>query len=97
MPTVELHPAARRDFDESIDWYAERSIAVAIDSADAVDAALASIASDPDRFATVDGLHREARVRRFPFRIIFRNEPDLILVVAIAHASRRPGYWIGRS
>ncbi len=28
--------------------------------------------------------------RRYPFRIVFRDEPDRLIVIAIAHAKRRP-------
>ena len=35
-------------------------------------------------------------LKRFPFRIVFRNEPHRSLIVAIAHAKRRPGYWHGQ-
>jgi hypothetical protein len=30
---------------------------------------------------------------RFPYVIFFAQERDHVLVVAIAHAKRRPGYW----
>jgi hypothetical protein len=34
------------------------------------------------------------RVQRFPYVVVFRQKPDLSLqIVAIAHASRRVGYW----
>jgi hypothetical protein len=29
----------------------------------------------------------------FPYSVIFQLEDDIILVVAVAHAKRRPGYW----
>jgi toxin ParE1/3/4 len=35
-------------------------------------------------------------VRRFPYRVVFLREPDLILFLAVAHADRRPGYWRDR-
>jgi plasmid stabilization system protein ParE len=35
-------------------------------------------------------------VRRFPYAIIYRVEVDRILVVAVAHAKRREGYWVSR-
>jgi plasmid stabilization system protein ParE len=41
----------------------------------------------------------EIRVRtvaRFPYRIYYRARPDEILVVAIGHRHRRPGYWRSR-
>ena len=41
----------------------------------------------------------EIRVRtiaRFPYRIYYRVRPDEILVIAIGHRHRRPGYWRSR-
>jgi len=36
------------------------------------------------------------RTRRFPFRIVYELQPDRIWIVAVAHLSRRPGYWARR-
>lgn len=96
MFPVDYLPAARRDFDESFDWYAERSAAAAVHFVNAVDAALSVIAAHPERFAVVDAVHRECPVKRFPFRIVYRVAADRVIVVAIAHAKRRPGYWSSR-
>ena len=41
------------------------------------------------------GLHR-VLIRRFPFTVIYAADPEQIVVVAIAHQRRRPGYWKGR-
>ena len=92
MPPVDLLAEARQDFDESYDWYAERSAQAAIRFADAVDQALQRVAEDPERFAARDGVHRECPVRRFPFRIA----DDRILVAAVAHAKRHPRFWQDR-
>jgi plasmid stabilization system protein ParE len=93
MKPVVYLPGARRDFDESFDWYAERSAVAAKRFSAAVDAALSEISADPERFARIDDRHRGCLLKRFPFRIIYRIEPTKILVVAVAHAKRRPGYW----
>ena len=97
MLPVDYLPGARRDFDESFDWYLERSAQAAVRFANAVDAALVAIAADPMRFVAVDAIHRECRVRKFPFRIVYRLAGNRVLVVAVAHAKRRPGYWRDRS
>lgn len=97
MLPVDYLSGARRDFDESFDWYAERSTQAAVRFANAVDAALATVAANPKRFATIDGVHRECRVNRFPFRIVYRLVENRVLIVAIAHAKRRPGYWRDRA
>ena len=36
---------------------------------------------------------RRALVERFPYMVIYEIRQDLILVVAVAHTSRQPGYW----
>jgi hypothetical protein len=45
--------------------------------------------------AVASGLRR-ILLHRFPFSIIYSVEMDVILVVAIAHHGRRPGYWQSR-
>jgi plasmid stabilization system protein ParE len=93
MKPVDLLPGARSDFDESFDWYAERSVLAAERFELAVDDALRRIAANPEKFAFVTTLHQACRVERFPFRVIYQVEPERIVVVAIAHAKRRPNYW----
>lgn len=39
---------------------------------------------------------RRRILRRFPYSILYTMENEDILVIAIAHQSRRPGYWHGR-
>jgi plasmid stabilization system protein ParE len=97
MLPVDYLPGARCDFDESFDWYSARSTRAAMNFVNAVDAALAAVAANPLRFAAVDDVHRECAVRRFPFRIIYRIVGDRIVVVAVAHAKRRPGFWKSRT
>ncbi len=38
---------------------------------------------------------RQAPLQRFPFLLIYAEEEE-ILVVAVAHQNRRPGYWRAR-
>ena len=40
---------------------------------------------------------RRMLVRRFPFSVIYAVEPELVVVVAVAHQRRRPGFWKGRT
>ena len=94
--SVEFPPAATEELNASADWYAERSRIAAQDFLVAFDLSIASIVSDPTRFAAIDDRHRGCSIKRFPFQIIFRHENDRIVVIAVAHTKRRPGYWRGR-
>jgi plasmid stabilization system protein ParE len=44
------------------------------------------------------GSHGTSRLylKRFPYTLICRIEGDSVKVIAVAHQSRRPGYWGGR-
>ncbi|MDE0458140.1 MAG: type II toxin-antitoxin system RelE/ParE family toxin [Chromatiales bacterium] len=39
---------------------------------------------------------RRFPLRKFPFSLIYALEDDDLVVVAVAHHRRRPGYWMGR-
>ena len=42
------------------------------------------------------GEFRRFPLRKFPFTLIYALEGDDLVVVAVAHSRRRPGYWMGR-
>jgi hypothetical protein len=42
------------------------------------------------------GTARRVLVRRFPYFVIYREWSDRLEIVAVAHQSRRPGYWRSR-
>jgi hypothetical protein len=35
-------------------------------------------------------------VRSFPFSVVYRLRPEEIVILAVAHQKRKPGYWRGR-
>lgn len=66
----------------------------------AVDAALALIADAPEAWPTWPAVRptvppvRRYVMARFPYAIGFQVFPDHVWVVVVAHAARRPGYWL---
>lgn len=40
---------------------------------------------------------RRFTMRRFPFAIAYVDLPEEIAVLAVAHAKRRPLYWLARA
>jgi plasmid stabilization system protein ParE len=77
-------------------WYAERSSSAALGFADEIDAAIAAIEANPEAWPKYDHGTRHYLLRRFPFSVVYRVEATGILVVAVAHGNRRPGYWVSR-
>lgn len=96
--SIEFHEAAAADYDAAFDWYLQRSPDAANEFAAEVDRALVQIRRAPGRWAIGESKTRRFLLRRFPFLVIYREFPaDTIQVLAIAHTSRRPGYWKTRS
>ena len=93
---IDFHPDATRELESSADWYAERSPDAARGFAIEIDAALKKIAGQPERFPTIDGRHQACSVDRYPFQVVFRSDSGTVNVIAVAHAKRRPKYWLQR-
>lgn len=66
-----------------------------------IDRVLPLIGSSPTSFPRLldlpeDLVIRRALLQRFPYAVIFMDLGEHIRVLAIAHAKRRPGYWLSR-
>ena len=40
---------------------------------------------------------RKHVLQKFRYSLIYTVEEDCLLILAVAHHSRRPGYWVGRA
>lgn len=97
MSRILIAAGAEQDFVESLCWYAERSQRAAAAFEAEFASALEAIATDARRHPLCDEQHRYYLMKRYPFQVIYRTMPeDSVLIVAVAHASRSPGYWSGR-
>jgi hypothetical protein len=56
-----------------------------------VEHALAKITADPRRFPVLGAKFQACSVERYPYQIVYRLDPHRVLVIAVAHAKRRPG------
>lgn len=55
------------------------------------------IIANPNAAPKIRGDIRRKLLRRFPYALMYANEPDRIRVVAAAHSKRRPFYWWDRA
>lgn len=59
-------------------------------------AAIDRIRRFPDAWHPLGAEIRRCRLRRFPYGLIYTLDHDDVLILAIAHTSREPGYWRDR-
>lgn len=90
-------PAAAELY-EAVGWYERQRPGLGADLFDAISHTLSFIESNPEAGVAVsaDSQTRRFMVRRFPYQVVYRIRTDEIVIVAVAHSKRRPGYWTDR-
>jgi toxin ParE1/3/4 len=87
------HKAAESELEQAVAWYDQAREGLGAELLAAIEAKVDRILRAPERWPRI-GRSRRAIVGRFPYVIVYRERPDgEIEIVAIAHTSRRQGYW----
>ena len=102
MRKVRILEEASQEVIEAAAWYEYEQPGLGAEFFAAVDAAIDVIEAD---FLPLSPLPKEAGdtgarrliLERFPYDIVAIELPEEAIVIAVAHHSRKPGYWLGRS
>ena len=89
----EFHPEALEDYREAARWYGNREPDLALRFVGEIEDSIRRILDAPDRWRTVEEDVRRCLTHVFPYSILYTIEPEFILILAVAHCSREPGYW----
>lgn len=89
----EFHPAALEEYREAALWYAERDQNVASRFIACIENAVEQVVESPQRWRVIDEDIRRCLTHVVPYAILYTIENDFVLIVAVMHASREPGYW----
>jgi hypothetical protein len=88
-----FHPLADEEFAEAITHYAGQAEGLG-------EKFYAEMLRLTGEIAAAPGLHRVWRHgarrhfgRKFPYALFYVERPDFVLIAAVAHFKRRPGYW----
>jgi toxin ParE1/3/4 len=88
-----FHPEAAIEFEEAVRYYMGRGDKLSDRFAASVRATIERILANPERWRALDDDVRRCLVRVFPYAVIYTLEHDYVLIVAVAHSRREPGYW----
>jgi toxin ParE1/3/4 len=90
---LEFHPDARAESRTSLSWYRQRSVRAGEAFLAELDRAIEAILDAPQRWPIDEDGFRNYRLHRFPFVVVYKDKPSTVQIIAVAHASRNPGYW----
>jgi toxin ParE1/3/4 len=94
-------PEASAELEDAALWYEGQRPGLGLELVQAVDSALAEITAWPQIGRRVAGLPNELPVRkvpvkRFPYHVVYLPWEGAVRILALAHDSREPGYWLSR-
>jgi plasmid stabilization system protein ParE len=88
--------AARREFLAEVIYYNKERPGLGERFAASVEEAAARAVAFPLAGSVATKNTRRVFLKDFPFAVVYRPDPDGIVIFALAHHSRRPGYWQSR-
>ena len=96
---IRIGGPAADELSDAVRWYESRRAGLGGEFFDAVSASLSLVETNPEIGTTIsaDGQTRRVLVARFPYQLVYRLRATEIVIVAIAHMKRRPGYWKDRA
>ena len=93
MKPVAFLPEAEQEMLEAARYYESQAAGLGEDYLLEIERAVSSIAESPNTWPIIEGKLRRRLVRKFPFGILYCVEPEEIVIIAVAHLRRKPGYW----
>lgn len=94
---IEFHPEARAEYLAAAAYYEERQAGLGARFTIEIEKTLQRIADAPERGRKIEGEIRRCLAHSFPYGILYVFGNDVVLVLAIMHLSREPGYWRQRA
>jgi plasmid stabilization system protein ParE len=89
-------PEARHELRDSADYYEQQQTGLGRRLWQEVDEHLAWILSHSEVPRLRPGGYQRVNLRVFPFYLAYIGRGETIWILALAHAHRRPQYWIDR-
>jgi plasmid stabilization system protein ParE len=86
-------PRVYLDVAATYQWYENEQPGLGLEFLDQLRAVYDRIAAGPFQYQDLRSGIRRALLRRFPYVVYFAVEADVVIVLAVLHASRDPAEW----
>lgn len=91
-----FHEAAEIELAEAVAYYDARALGLGDRFLAEVKARAELIEQYPEIAPVIDQDVRGKGLDRFPYTLMYVVETEELFIVAVAHQSKRPGYWMDR-
>ena len=95
MRTIRFLLEAEEEMNFSAQYYNQQASGLGLDFLEEIEKSLILIEESPERWTICDENIHKYNTQRFPFSIYYayEKEHDKIIIIAVGHQKRKPGYW----
>ncbi|MCP4642512.1 MAG: type II toxin-antitoxin system RelE/ParE family toxin [bacterium] len=97
MRPAKFHPDAEAEMNDAASWYESRQPGLGKRFLTSVQDAVNRVQASPELYPVIEGNVRRCLTKVFPFGVLFLARSDCIIVIAVMHLRREPGYWQSRT
>lgn len=90
---IEFHPEALAEFEDAACYYANCQKGLESRFIFSIESALSQIQKTPTRWRVFEEDVRRYLTRVFPYAVLYTIEKNYVLIIAVMHCRREPGYW----
>ena len=92
-----FHPGAEAEYFEAIAFFEFRQRGLGASYLAEFEGLMANVVHSPHHYRIERKPNiRGVSLRRFPFKVIFRDVEGVVQILAVSHKRRRPDYWLDR-
>ena len=94
--TVEFLAEAEEELSEAALWYESKQPGLGVRFRDEIAHIVSRIAEDPTLWREREGGYRRVTCPVFPYFVAYIIRKQRIIIAAVGHGHRKPGYWKSR-
>jgi hypothetical protein len=91
--TYSFLPEARDELSEAVTNYDNAKPGLGDEFDVEVEATIQRILTFPQGWPAISKRFRQCKTKRFPYGLIYELRGDEVVIVAVAHLHRKPGFW----
>ena len=89
----EFHPEALDEYEDAARYYAACQEGLELRFIACVESAFRQVSEAPTCCRVFEEDVRRCLVHVFPYAVLYSIESDYVLIIAVMHCGRKPGYW----
>jgi plasmid stabilization system protein ParE len=93
----EFHPEALAEYHDATHYFLERQPGLELRFIEEIEHAIHQILESPRQWRVFEDDVRRYLTHVFPYAILYTIESNYVLIIAVMHCSRKPGYWRHRT